>query len=144
MIAKNAVRVALAYLAVQALWVGLWACFWPRSFYDDFPGIGHSWVSPDGPYNEHLVRDVGELNLALAVVTVWALVVLSRRLVMVAAAAWFVSGAPHLVYHLRHQDALETTADKVTSLGGLALAVVVPVLLFWTAWRSPAGSERAP
>ena len=35
-------------------------------FYDDFPGLGRSWVAADGPYNEHLVRDVGALNLALA------------------------------------------------------------------------------
>ena len=37
----------------------------PAAFYDDFPGLGRMWVAPDGPYNQHLVRDVGELNLAL-------------------------------------------------------------------------------
>ena len=44
----------------------------PRSFYDDFPGAGRTWVAVDGPYNEHLVRDVGGLNLALAFVAVLA------------------------------------------------------------------------
>jgi hypothetical protein len=40
----------------------------------DFPGAGRSWVAPDGPFNEHLARDVGVLNLALAVVTIAAAV----------------------------------------------------------------------
>ena len=42
----------------------------PKSFYEDFPGAGRVWVAVDGPYNEHLVRDVGSLNLALAFVAV--------------------------------------------------------------------------
>ena len=46
------------------LGVGLQALFTPRSFYDDFP-LGRGWVAMDGPYNQHLVRDVGSLNLAL-------------------------------------------------------------------------------
>ena len=53
----------------------------PQSFYDDFPGLGRAWVSVDGPYNEHLVRDVGALNLALLVLFVVAWVRLDRQLV---------------------------------------------------------------
>jgi hypothetical protein len=30
----------LLYLAVTVL-VGVWAAGWPRSFYDDFPWLGH-------------------------------------------------------------------------------------------------------
>jgi len=48
--------------------VGFWALLAPRSFYDDFPGGGRSWVSALPPYNEHLVRDVGGLPSNLAVV----------------------------------------------------------------------------
>ena len=58
-------RITLAVLAVQGLVLGCWAAFAPRSLYDDFPGFGHHWVVVDGPYNEHLVRDVGSLFLAL-------------------------------------------------------------------------------
>ena len=57
-------RGGLLVLAVSALTVGLWALLVPRSFYDDFPLPGRAWVSTLGPYNEHLVRDVGALNLA--------------------------------------------------------------------------------
>lgn len=56
----------LLYLAVTAL-VGMWAALWPRSFYDDFPWPGHPWVALLGAYNEHLVRDFGAMNLAMAV-----------------------------------------------------------------------------
>ena len=60
------IRVALGLLAVSSLVVGVWAGFFPQSFYDSFPGLGRHWVRVDGPYNEHLVRDVGTLNLGLA------------------------------------------------------------------------------
>ena len=56
--------------ALNALgaFVGAWALAAPRSFYDGFPmpGLLGAWVASDGPYNEHLVRDVGSLYLALA------------------------------------------------------------------------------
>jgi hypothetical protein len=61
-------RAMLALAALVSVQLGLWAAPAPRSFYDDFPGGGRSWVSADGPYNEHLVRDFGSLNLAIAVV----------------------------------------------------------------------------
>ncbi len=42
-------RIALGYLALVSLQIGLWAQFAPRSFYDDFPGLGRAWVAIDGP-----------------------------------------------------------------------------------------------
>ena len=123
-----ATRVVLALLAFSSAVVGLWATLAPRSFYDEFPGGGRTWVSADGPYNEHLVRDVGELNLALTVVTVFALVVLTRTLVLAAALAWLVYSVPHLVYHLRHLAPFD--GDDVVSIPvSLSLAVVGGVLL---------------
>jgi hypothetical protein len=121
-------RIVLALLAFSSAVVGVWAAFAPRSFYDDFPGSGHSWVAPDGPYNEHLVRDVGELNLALTLVTLVALVLLSRTLVITTAAAWLVYSVPHFVYHLRHLDPF-SGGDTVSIPVSLSLAIVGPLLL---------------
>jgi hypothetical protein len=73
----------------------------PRSFYDDFP-LGRGWVSMDGPYNEHLVRDVGSLNLAIVVLVLAALFVSTRSLARVAAVVYLVNAVPHFVYHSRH------------------------------------------
>ena len=126
--ARRAVRLALALLFVQGLIVGAWAAAWPRSFYDDFPGGGRAWVAADGPYNEHLVRDFGDLNLALAVVTLVALVAFTRVIALDAALGWIVYQAPHLVYHLRHLD-LYDTGDKVANVTTLVLALILPIVV---------------
>ena len=65
-------RVLLWLLALTGLTLGIYAEFFPRAFYDDFP-FGRSWVMHDGPFNEHLVRDFGAMNLALTAVTLAAL-----------------------------------------------------------------------
>lgn len=121
-------RIALGYLALVSLQIGVWAQFAPRSFYDDFPGLGRAWVAIDGPYNEHLVRDVGGLNLALAAVLIVAMVTLSRPVIIAASIASLLYGVPHLVYHIAHADSL-ATSDAVISLGGLALFAAIPIAL---------------
>ena len=62
----RAVRVGCAALALSSAVIGVWAAFFPHAFYAHFPGGGHAWVAVDGPVNEHLVRDVGQLNLGFA------------------------------------------------------------------------------
>jgi hypothetical protein len=121
-------RVILALLAGTALLLGVWAEFAPRGFYDDFPGGGRHWVSADGPYNEHLVRDFGALNLALAFLLVVALVHLTPTLVRTAAIASLLFSVPHFVYHARHLDVL-SSSDKVANMFSLGLAIGGPVVL---------------
>lgn len=121
-------RIALGYLGIVALQIGVWAQFAPRSFYDDFPGLGRTWVRVDGPYNEHLVRDVGGLYLALAVVVGVALVSLARSLVFAASVAVLASAVPHVIYHVTHRSGL-STSDLAASLTGLALVAVLPIAL---------------
>jgi hypothetical protein len=131
------VRVVLAVWAVVSLELGIWATLSPRSFYDEFPGFGRQWVSPDGPYNEHLVRDFGALNLALAVVTIAALVTFGRPLVIAVAVAWLAWGVPHLVYHQRHLDVYDTV-DKVLNVASLVLLPVLAVVVLVLTLRRPA------
>jgi len=133
-------RIGLAYLAVGYALVGFWAAFAPRSFYTDFPGAGRHWISPDGPYNQHLIRDVGELNLALLVVVAAAAVTLSLPLVRAALVATLVNGVLHVVYHLGHVD-MFSSADQVAIIGSLVLAPVVALVLL-VAVRG--GTEPAP
>lgn len=120
------IRAVFIYLTMQSVLIGAWALLAPQSFYDDFPGGGRGWISVDGPYNEHLVRDVGALNLALAVLFVAAAWRRTRDLDVVACAAALVWGVPHLVYHLFNTDGLGAV-DVVANLGGLALFVVLPL-----------------
>jgi hypothetical protein len=121
-------RIALGYLAFVSLEVGIWAQFAPRSFYDHFPGLGRAWIRVDGPYNQHLVRDVGGLNLGIAAVLIAALITLSRPMVITASVASLLYGIPHLVYHIAHTDNL-ATGDVAVSLGGLAVFAVLPIAL---------------
>ncbi len=121
-------RIALGYLSLVSLEIGVWAQFAPQSFFDHFPGFGRAWVRVDGPYNEHLVRDVGGLNLALAAVLIAAFITLSRPTVIAASVAALLSGVPHLVYHIINNDGL-SGSDVAASIGGLALFAALPVAL---------------
>jgi hypothetical protein len=136
-------RIGLAILAIGIAPLAIWATFFPRQFFDDFPGGGRHWVAVDGPYNEHLVRDVGALSLALLIVAVFALVTLSVPLVRATAIAFLVNGVLHVGYHVRHLSGFDT-ADKVGIVGGLVVAPIVgALLLVATLRREPGPSASA-
>lgn len=120
-------KIALVVIAGGSVMVGVWAQGFPRSFYDDFPGMGRVWVAVDGPFNEHLVRDVGGLNLALAFVAIFALVTGSVAVARAAGGAALLYGVPHLLYHATHLDAFDT-GDAVALLVSLAMAALAAVL----------------
>jgi hypothetical protein len=128
------VRAGLAVLALVQGALAVWALLAPRAFYDDFPGGGRSWVSPLGPYDEHLVRDVGALSLALTVVLVAALVAPDRRLVLVAGLAYLAWAVPHLVFHLTADDVL-SAGDRVASEAGQLLTTLIAAALVLDALR---------
>jgi hypothetical protein len=132
-------RIGLIYQAGAMALVGFWAAFAPKSFYTDFPGGGRHWVSADGPYNQHLVRDVGELSLALFVVLVAALITLSIPLVRAALIAVIVDGALHVVYHARHLDMFSSSNQAAVMLSlGLAPIIAVALLVMTRSTPRPA------
>lgn len=121
----------LALLTLTGLYVGVWATFAPRSFYDSFPGFHRIWVGVDGPFNEHLIRDVGALYLALALAGLLVLVWRTYRESALVAAAWATFSIPHFWYHLHHLDVYDTfdRIANVVALGGtvlIALALLIP------------------
>jgi hypothetical protein len=77
---RGLLRGGLLLLAATPLFGGIWALILPRSFYVDFPLPGSDWVSTLGPYNEHLIRDYGALNLALTILLVAARTLTGRLL----------------------------------------------------------------
>jgi hypothetical protein len=126
-----ALRIILGVSTFTAGMLGIWATLSPRGFYDTFPGGGRHWISLNGPYNEHFIRDFGALNLALAVVTGVALVTLVPLLVRTAAVAGLAFAVPHLVYHLRHLDVFSGTDKAVNAVlltGSVVLSVLALVL----------------
>ena len=130
--ARMVSRIGLVLLGVPGLINAVWILAAPRSFYDDFPGFGNPWVSPDGPFNEHLLRDFGAMQLGLVVLTVCALVWFTRPLVAATALAWLAASLPHLAYHVFNTDAYESK-DQVGIVGGLAVGPVVAVVLLLAA-----------
>lgn len=110
--------------AIQAAWMLLA----PRGFYDSFPGLGRSWLPAVGVYDEHLARDVGAAQLAIAVVLIGAALVLERRLVQVALVAFLAASLPHFAYHLTTTGSY-ATADNVLSLGGFLAQVALAAWL---------------
>jgi 2-alkyl-3-oxoalkanoate reductase len=126
----GSVRPWLALLLLLVLPVGVWASALPASFYAQVPGFGHAWVSGDGPYNEHLLRDVGGLYLGLAIVLVCAMVSPTRELVRAVALATLVSSGLHFAYHAVHLDLLPSGADAAMQTLVLAVPIVAAVALF--------------
>lgn len=134
-------RAVLAVLAFSGAVLGVWALFDPKGFYDSFPGGGRAWVAADGPYNEHLLRDFGGLNLGLAFVLGIAALRFSVRLGRIAAVAALLFAVPHLAYHLNHLDVYETS-DQVGNAVSLGLAVAAPLVVLVLLARVP-GARRA-
>lgn len=124
-------------LAVAAAYQGVWAAAFPLSFYNDFPGPGLHWVAALGPYNEHLVRDVGALNLALMVLSGWALRRSTQEAMVVTGGAWVIYNAIHFLWHVLHLEAFPAI-DKISIVGILGGLLILSVLLM------PRVTERAP
>ncbi|WP_448616644.1 hypothetical protein [Modestobacter sp. URMC 112] len=149
---RSAIKLLLVWFTSFGLAIGLWQAVFPASFHADFPGMGHHWVSPDGPYNEHLLRDVGLGNLAVGTV---ALVALLTGVIWVARAvglAVLVLHLPHQLYHQAHVSVLPTRIDQVlqsVSLAAVSLAAIALVVLTFRVPAAPAPpapttTRRAP
>ncbi len=89
----------------------------------------------DGPYNQHLIRDVGSLNLALVVLVFAALFVGTRTLARVAMVVWLVNAVPHFLYHLGHLSMDMSGGDKIGIVATLGFAVVAPIVVLWLTRR---------
>jgi hypothetical protein len=100
----------------------------PASWYRSFPGFGHHWLPPLGPYNDHLAVDFGSLTLGLATITVVAAVTMRRDWVLAAAAGWTVVGVPHLAFHIAHLEPYPA-GDQVANVIGLTAAVILPAAI---------------
>ncbi|MEN3359909.1 MAG: hypothetical protein V7637_3891 [Mycobacteriales bacterium] len=136
-------RAVAGVLALAAAYVGGWAQLAPHSFYRSFPLAGHHWLPPLGAYNEHLVRDVGGLYLALLVISGWAVARPRPETLRLTGAGWLAFSLPHLAFHLSHLG-MYGTVDKVgnaVSLGGTV--VLAALLLLPTPARGAAGGRAA-
>lgn len=122
-------RAGLVFLAAVHGVLGLWTLVLPRSFYDGIPT-----VDAYPPFNEHLFRDYGGLNLAIAVVLGAAALYLERRLVFTALIAYLIVTATHFGFHATHLGHM-TPAESVYLLVSLAVNAALPIGLLVLARR---------
>ena len=128
-------RILLGLLVILSVFVGLWAAAFPQAFYSSFPGLGLRWLSSDGPFNEHLIRDVGALYLGFAAAAVAAMFSRSAVAGRVVGVGWSLFGLLHISYHLGHPEG--TAFDQVGTVIGLGLDFAVGLLLLLPARTLP-------
>ncbi len=116
-------RLSLGYIMVTGVVVGAWALVLPHAFYGAFPGFGHAWVSVDGPYNGHLVRDVGGAYLVFAALAGLALASPGRVSPFAVGFATLFFNGPHLVYHLTMLG-MYAAIDQALNVGALGAALL--------------------
>jgi hypothetical protein len=136
-------RILLWATAAVGAFVGLWAAIWPATFYSTFPGLGRVWIAVDGPFNEHLIRDVGALYLALAAASVAAAFTRRPESGRVVGVAWTVFGLPHLIYHAMQFGGMPLidVIGNIIGLGGSLLLGMVLMLPGPVADRSVAETD---
>jgi hypothetical protein len=140
---RTTVKALLAWFTVYSLSTGIWQSVAPRSFYDDFPGFGRAWVSVDGPFNEHLLRDYGQGNLAFGVVALVALLTGGVWLTRATGLAAVVANLPHHAYHQAHMEVLPTLGDEILQTITLSTVSLTSVLLAVVAFAVPVRSESS-
>jgi AhpD family alkylhydroperoxidase len=140
---RDAIRFLLLALGIPQTIIGLWALVAPHGFYDQFP-TGQGWVRTLGPFDEHLIIDVGALFVAIGVLAILAAVWLRRPLVIAAAVSWLLFSVPHTIWHLTDLGPM-STGDAIANVLTLAATVLAPLavlLLLRTPTR--VGREAAP
>lgn len=126
---RRLMRLGLVVLSVPALYTGLWAVVDPRGFFRSYPGFGYHWTSQLGPFNEHLTSDTGAGFIAIGIAVGYAAFSLERAVIRVSLVTYLAFSIPHLVFHLVNPQGALAGSDQVISLGLLAAAVALPLLL---------------
>jgi hypothetical protein len=121
---SRAVRAGLVLLGAPQLLIGAWATLAPSGWFDTFPGGGRNWLPLYGPFDGHLVADVGSTFLALGVLLILAAVWMDRRVVVASAVAYLVYQVPHTIFHLGHDDVL-ASGDQIANGVTLVLANIL-------------------
>ncbi len=127
-------RALVGFLALTQVIIGVWALFAPASFYRSFPAAGQAWVSLLPPYNEHLITDVGELSLALAVVLGAAAITGHWLLSVVAIIAFAVYTVPHMIFHSFHLEGF-SRGGAIAQTVGFAVQLLATAAVAWLLWR---------
>jgi hypothetical protein len=112
------VKVVALVGAAGFLVPGVWAYFWPRSFYEN--------VALFDPFNLHLFHDVGAFQIGIGTALLAAL--WWRDALFVALVGGTIGAIAHAVSHVIDQDLGGRPSDPWT-LGALAVVLAVALVL---------------
>ncbi len=114
------------------VWWGVWAFFWPRSFYDN--------IATFEPYNEHFMHDIGAFQIGLGLTLLLALRM--RDALFVAMVGVGSGAALHAIAHITDRNDGGRSSDP-GALGLLAVLLLVGAALRWkTAVSGASGPDR--
>jgi uncharacterized protein YbjT (DUF2867 family) len=130
-------RAFVIALASMTATLGMWAGFAPESFFErgPLPFLDTGWVAKLPPYNEHLVRDYGFMNLGMTVVLAVAAIKPTPTLVRSASAGFLVFGAAHVVFHSVHLQHFSLGEAIAMMASNVSLTVLLPAAVFLMASR---------
>jgi hypothetical protein len=140
--ARSWLRAGVVFLAVTQGAIGAVQLFAPKVFYDDFPTTNHPWVLLTPPYSEHLMRDVGALNLAFTFLLAVAAVTMDQLMVRTALATSLIFAVPHFVFHAFHLEAF-STGDAIAQTVMLGVGILLPAGCLALTWPSTSPSSTA-
>lgn len=120
---SQATRRVLWLLASVSGIIGAYAYGAPHSFYRHVIGVRLL-----GPYNEHLMSDVGGLYLGFAIAFTFAARTLVREVVVASSAAFAVAQAAHFLYHALHLEPF-TLEEGAAQTIGLAALLALPLVV---------------
>ena len=138
----SAQRILLVVLSFFGLVTGVWAYFFPRHWYDTFPGMGLSWLPQLGPFNEHFATDTGAMFLGLATLSIAAFIwSTNTTLVRVTGAAWTVFNLLHWIFHMRMLHMYEPRDQVLNAITLTAILIVSALLLLPTRRATQAATK---
>jgi hypothetical protein len=108
--------------AAVDLATGTFAAVAPHAFYRDVVGVDLL-----GPYNHHLLTDVGEFYLGYGLLFAWAKRTSSLDLIRGISAVATVTAVLHFAYHADHLGPF-STEKAVLETGALTVAIILPLL----------------
>lgn len=127
----NQIKFLLVYLVIANGLPGIWALFFPQSFFSSFPhlGFGFHWIDTMGAFNDHFIRDIGAFFCALAFLSIYTLFRFEEGTIRLTAYGNIIFSLPHLIYHILMINMFVTRMDKILGIASLAMAVIVPLLI---------------
>lgn len=136
MTVTRGIRIAAALVAFPQLMTGIWAVVSPRTWYDDFPGVGPELVSAIPPYNDHLATDAGAGLLATALAVMIAAWWGDLAALRIGLLGFLVFVGLHGFFHLTNPSPHLSAGENAYSSGVLVVEFGLALILLVLATRT--------